>query len=61
MVALICLLEDKICILSTKSGSEANFVDALEVFGKEINLILSLMKYLPSKILVLRTVTVCCI
>ena len=53
MIALIGFLKKERGILRTKSLTvKENFVDTVEIFGKEICLVLTLMKYFPVKILV---------
>ena len=58
MVALVCFPEKKVGILHSHSCRSGPFAETVEVFGKEVNLVLPLMENSVIKIFILRTVAV---
>ena len=52
MAALVSLFKQIVGILSAKSGSDGDIVYPLEIFGKEVDFILTLMENFASKILI---------
>ena len=59
MVALSSFSEHKVGVLSSESGCDGESVQPVEVFGKEVDFVLSLMEYFPSEVFVCRAVAVC--
>lgn len=58
MSALIGFFEKEISILDTHSGGGSPFAETVEIFGEDIDLVLTLMEDVAAKTLILRTVAI---
>ena len=58
MIAPIRFFEQEIGVLHPHAGSSGPLAETVEVFGKEIELVLPLVEHLPIEIPILRTIAV---